>query len=374
MTLVGFVAKNALRNKRRALPTILSVGFSILLLTIMMSLWRSFYFDQLSSSSTIRLFTRSPHVFFTYAMPTDYRQKIKAIPGVLAIAPLNLFNGVYKDNKAENAFPQGGTDPNEFLKVYRDYEIPADQAIAWQKDRAGAIVENALAKQHGWKPGDRILIQGKFSPVNLELTIRGIYKPPVPARGIWFNWKYVEAAVRYAKDDMYILLADSPRNVTHIESAVDDMFRNSPSPTRTETEKQLELDFIAMLGNVKAFILSICMAVVFAILLVSANTMAMTIRERTREVAVLKTLGFTRQTVLGLFIGEAMALALAGGLIGTAFGYLLVYALTHSPQFFSFFNMKVTLGIWLSAMLASGFVGFLSAFIPSYHASQVNIV
>jgi len=175
MTLAGFVAKNALRNKRRALPAILSVGFSILLLTIMMSLWRSFYIDQLSSSSTIRLFTRSPHVFFTYAMPTDYRQKIKAIPGVLAIAPLNLFNGVYKDNKAENAFPQGGTDPNEFLKVYRDYEIPADQAMAWQKDRAGAIVEKALAKQHGWKPGDRILIQGKFFPVNLELTIRGIY-------------------------------------------------------------------------------------------------------------------------------------------------------------------------------------------------------
>src|SRR6266478_202785 len=374
MTLAGFVAKNALRNKRRALPTILSVGFSILLLTIMMSLWRTFYFDQLSSSSTIRLFTRSPHVFFTYAMPTDYRQKIKAIPGVLAIAPLNLFNGVYKDNKAENAFPQGGTDPNEFLKVYRDYEIPADQAIAWQKDRAGAIVEIALAKQHGWKPGDRILLQGKFFPVNLELTIRGIYTPSVPARGVWFNWKYVEEAVPYARDDMYILLADSPRNVTHIESAVDDMFRNSPSPTRTETEKQLELDFIAMLGNVKAFILSICMAVVFAILLVSANTMAMSIRERTREVAVLKTLGFTRQTVLGLFIGEAMALALAGGLIGTAFDYLLVYALTHSPQFFSFFNMKVTLGIWLSATLASGFVGFLSAFIPSYHASQVNIV
>jgi putative ABC transport system permease protein len=235
MTLAGLVAKNALRDKRRAVPTILSIGFSILLLTIMMSLWRSFYLDQLSSASTIRLFTRSPHVFFTYALPTHYRQKIKAIPGVLAVAPLNLFNGVYKDNKAENAFPQGGTDPNEFLKVYRDYEIPADQAIAWQKDRAGTIVENALAKQHGWKPGDRILIQGKFFPVNLELTIRGIYTPPVPARGIWFNWKYVEETVPFAKDDMYILLADSPRNVTHIESAVDDMFRDSPSPTRTET-------------------------------------------------------------------------------------------------------------------------------------------
>ena len=153
MTLAGLVAKNVLRDKRRAVPTILSIGFSIPLLTIMMSLWRSFYLDQLSSASTIRLFTRSPHVFFTYALPTHYRQKIKAIPGVLAVDPLNLFNGVYKDNKAENAFPQGGTDPNEFLKVYRDYEIPADQAIAWQKDRAGTIVENSLAKQHGSEAG-----------------------------------------------------------------------------------------------------------------------------------------------------------------------------------------------------------------------------
>jgi len=375
MTLAGFVAKNALRNKRRALPTILSVGFSILLLTIMMSLWRSFYIDQLSSSSTIRLFTRSPHVFFTYAMPTDYRQKIKAIPGVLAIAPLNLFNGVYKDNKAENAFPQGGTDPNEFLKVYRDYEIPADQAIAWQKDRAGAIVEKALAKQHGWKPGDRILIQGKFFPVNLELTIRGIYTPSVPARGIWFNWKYVEEVVPYARDDMYILLADSPRDVTHIESAVDDMFRNSPSPTRTETEKQLELDFIAMLGNVKAFILSICMAVVFAILLVSANTMAMTIRERTRELALLKTLGFTRRTVLMLMVAESVMLSVAGGLLGLLAAYELFYRLVHSTRGGSFaFAFKITPGTFLMVLAVATMVGFLSSVISAYRASGLNIV
>jgi putative ABC transport system permease protein len=167
--------------------TILSIAFSIWLLTIMMTLWRSFYIDQLGPASALRLFTRPPHVFFAYAMPTDYRQKIKSIPGVVAVAPLNLFNGSTRTTSGKTASPQGGTDPREFLKVYRDYEIPPDQVIAWQKDRAGAIVENALAKQHGWKLGDRIVIQGKFFPVNLELNIRGIYKPAVPARGIWFN-------------------------------------------------------------------------------------------------------------------------------------------------------------------------------------------
>jgi putative ABC transport system permease protein len=374
MTLAGLVARNALRNKRRSVPTVLSIGFSILLLTVMLTLWHSFYIDQLSSSSIIRLFTRSPHVFFTYAMPTDYRQKIKAIPGVLAVAPLNLFNGVYKDNKAENAFPQGGTDPNEFLRVYRDYEIPPDQAIAWQKDRAGAIVENALAKQHGWKPGDHILIQGKFFLVNLELTIRGIYTPPVPARGIWFNWKYVEEAVPYAKDDMYILLADSPQDVTHIESAVDDMFRNSPSPTRTETEKQLELDFIAMLGNVKTFILSICMAVVFAILLVSANTMAMSIRERTREVAVMRTLGFTRRRVLSLLVGEAVALSMVGGLLGAGGAYTLIWGLKGLVPNASLAGiLKIAGPTLLLVFVVAALVGLLSGVFPAYRASRVNI-
>jgi len=129
-----------------------------------------------------------------------------------------------------------------------------------------------------------------------------------------------------------------------------------------------------MMGNVKSFILSICSAVVFATLLVSANTMAMSIRERTREVAVLKTLGFTKSGVLGLFVSEAVALSLGGGLIGIGLGWLTVYGLTHSPQFFSFFPMKVTPGIWAVAMLTSGLVGLLSAALPSYHASRVNIV
>jgi putative ABC transport system permease protein len=374
MTLASLVAKNALRNKRRSIPTILSIGFSILLLTIMMTLWRSFYIDQLGPASGLRLFTRTG-VFFSYAIPTDYRQKIKAIPGVLAVAPLNLFNGVYKDSEGKNRFPQGGTDPGEFLKVYRDYEIPPDQVIAWQKDRAGAIVENALAQQHGWKPGDRIIIQGKFFPINLELNIRGIYKPPVAARGIWFNWKYVEESVPYAKDDMYILLADSPGNVTHIESAVEALFHNSPSPTRTETEKQLELDFIGMLGNVKAFILSICMAVVFAILLVSANTMAMSIRERTREVALLKTLGFTRRTVVMLLVGEAVTLSLAGGMLGLLATYGLFYELVHHGIGGSFaFVFRITPGTFLVVLLVAVMVGFLSAAISAYRASGLNIV
>ncbi len=340
----------------------------------MMTLWRSFYIDQLGPASALRLFTRTG-VFFSYAIPTDYRQKIKAIPGVLAVAPLNLFNGVYKDSEGKNRFPQGGTDPGEFLKVYRDYEIPPDQVIAWQKDRAGAIVENALAQQHGWKPGDRIMIQGKFFPINLELNIRGIYKPPVAARGIWFNWKYVEESVPYAKDDMYILLADSPGNVTHIESAVtlcSTTRHRQPEPRRKSSSSSISS---RMLGNVKAFILSICVAVVFAILLVSANTMAMSIRERTREVALLKTLGFTRRTVLILLVGEAVTLSLAGGILGLLATYGLFYELVHHGMGGSFaFVFRITPGTFLVVLLVAVMVGFLSAAISAYRASGLNIV
>jgi len=373
MTLARLVAKNALRNKRRTLPTILSLAFSILLLTVMLTLWHSFYIDDLGPASALRIFTRT-RVFFSYAMPSDYRQKIKAVPGVVAVAPMNIFNGVYKDGKSNDRFPQGGTDPEEFLKVYRDYEIPRDQVKAWQNDRAGAIVENALARQQGWKPGDRIVIQGKFFPVNLELNVCGIYKPPVPARGIWFNWKYVEEAVPYAKDDMYILLADNPQNVPRIETAIDSMFRNSPAPTKTESEKALELDFISMLGNVKAFILSICLAVVFAILLVSANTMAISIRERTREVAVMRTLGFTGKKVLTLLVGEAVALALAGGFPGAGGAYCLVWGLQRlipNPSLAGL--LKITGPTLLLVLMVAALVGLLSGIFPAYRASRVNI-
>jgi putative ABC transport system permease protein len=375
MTLTRFVTKNAFRNKRRSTLTVLSIAFSLLLLTLMMTIWRAFYLDQGSPESAERLVVRH-RVSLTFSLPGYYREKIRAMPGVLAVVPVSWFGGIYKDQKPENFFAQFGTDPDEFFKVYRDLEIPADQVTAWQRDRQGVIVNDSLATKYGWKLGDRIVLQGTIYPVNLELIVRGIFHSNPDNKSVYFNTKYVEEAVAFFKGQAgtFSILADNPADVSKIASAVDDTFHNSPQPTKTESEKAFGLEFVAMMGNVKAFILSICSAVVFATLLVSANTMAMSIRERTREVAVLKTLGFTRRSVLGLFVSEAVALSLAGGFVGVGLGWLMVYGLTHSPQFFSFFPMKVTLGIWAAAMLTSGLVGLLSAAVPSYHASNVNIV
>ena len=374
MTLTRFVTKNAFRNKRRSLLTVLSIAFSLLLLTLMMTIWRAFYLDEGSAESAERLVVRH-RVSLTFNLPGFYREKIRAIPGVVAVTPVSWFGGIYKDQKPENFFAQFGTDPDEFFDVYRDIRLPADQRIAWQRDRQGVIVDDTLAKKYGWKLGDRIVLQGTIYPIDLELYVRGILTSYPDNKAVYFNAKYVEQAVDFFKGraGTFTILAASPGDVSRISSAVDDMFRNSPQPTKTESEKAFGLEFVAMLGNVKAFILMICLAVVFATLLVSANTMAMSIRERTREVAVLKTLGFTRQSVLGLFVSEAVALAIAGGFIGIALAYFLIYGVSHSP-YMSFYNMKVTLGMWVIALFISSLVGLASSLIPSYHASQVNIV
>ena len=375
MTLSRFVTKNAFRNKRRSTLTILSIAFSLLLLTLMMTIWRAFYLNQGSPESAERLVVRH-RVSLTFSLPGYYREKIRALPGVVSVVPVSWFGGIYKDQKPENFFAQFGTDPDEFFKTFRDLQIPEDQMKAWQRDRQGVIVDDFLANKYGWKLGDRIVLQGTIYPVNLELNIRGIFHSNPDNKSVYFNAKYVEEAVPFFKGQAgtFSILAASPSAVSTIASAVDDMFRNSPQPTKTESEKAFGLEFVAMMGNVKAFILSICSAVVFATLLVSANTMAMSIRERTREVAVLKTLGFTRRGVLGLFVSEAVALSLAGGVIGATLGWLFVYGLTHSRQFISFFPMRVTPEIWMAALITSAVVGFLSAALPSYHASQINIV
>jgi putative ABC transport system permease protein len=374
MTLTRFVTKNAFRNKRRSILTVLSIALSLLLLTLMMTLWHAFALDDGSAESAQRLVVRH-RVSLTFTLPMYYREKIRAIPGVVSVVPVSWFGGIYKDQKPENFFPKFGTDPDEFFKVFRDIQMPEDQIKAWQRDRQGVIVDDSLAAKYGWKIGDRLYIQGDIYPVNLELYVRGIFHSTPDNKSAYFNSKYVEEAVSFFKGQAgtFSILAASPSDVSKIATEIDDMFRNSPQPTKAESEKAFGLEFVAMMGNVKAFILSICSAVVFATLLVSANTMAMSIRERTREVAVLKTLGFTKVGVLGLFVSEAVALSLAGGLLGASLGSLLVYGFSHAAQL-TFFPLRMTPAIFTLALLTSGFVGLLSAALPSYHASQINIV
>ncbi len=376
MTLGGFVVRNTFRNKRRSLLTMLSISFSLLLLTLMMSIWRTFYIDVGAPDSAKRVITRD-RVSLAFFLPAYYRDKIRSIPGVVAVVPMTWFGGRYKDDRPENFFAQIATDPDEYLKVASDKIVPPDQVLAWQRNRAGALVDVTLANKYGWKIGDKITLLGTIFEVNPELTIRGIYHRDPPQNSLYFNAKYLEESVAWFKGQAgwYGTQLAQPGDVARVSSQIDDMFRNSPLRTKTESEKAFQLDFVATLGNVKAFILGICGAVVFAILLVSANTMAMSVRSRTREVAVLKTLGFTRHGVLSLFVFEAVALAVTGGVVGIVAAAGLIRWLTHSSVAIGVpTDMRVTLPAVGLSLLVAATVGFVSGYIPAYGASRINIV
>ena len=376
MTLGSFVVRNTFRNKRRSLLTMISISFSLLLLTLMMSIWRTFYIDQGPPNAAKTIITRD-RVSLAFFLPAYYRDKIRTVPGVVAVAPMTYFGNVYKDDKATNSFAQVVTDPDEYPKIAVDKIVPPDQLLAWQRDRTGAMVDIDLVKKFGWRLGDHLVLQSPYFPVHPEVTIRAIYTVDPPVRALYFNTKYLEESVSWFKGQAgwYITAVDKPGDVASVSKAIDEMFRNAPQHTKTESQQAFRLSFVSSLGNVKAFILSICGAVVFTILLVSGNTMAMSIRARTREVAVLKTLGFTRQRVLSMFVGEAIALSVAGGLLGIIGATLLIRWLTHSPVAIGIpAEMKVTIPTMLACLLVAATVGFISGCLPAYTASRTNIV
>jgi putative ABC transport system permease protein len=376
MTLGSFIVRNTFRNKRRSLLTMISISFSLLLLTLMICIWRSFYIDQVAPEAARRLISRD-RVSLAFFLPAYYRDKIRAIPGVTAIAPLSWFGGRYIDDRPQHFFAQLATDPDEYLKVASDKIVPPDQVKAWQQDRTGALVGVTLANKYHWKIGDHITLQGTIFPANLDLTIRAIYHRDPPQNALYFNSKYLEEAVPWFKGQAgwYAIQIDTADNVGRVSKEIDDMFRNAPLPTKTESEKAFQLSFVASLGNVKAFILGICGAVVFAIMLVSANTMAMSVRSRTREVAVLKTLGFTRQRVLSIFVSESVALAVAGGVLGILVAVPVIFFLTRG-----FIAIGVPLSMKVNApaaglsLLIALILGLVSGYLPAYNASRMNIV
>jgi putative ABC transport system permease protein len=374
MTLSTFVAKSAFRNRKRSLLTVASIAFSLLLLCIMLCVWRSFYIDKGAPDSALRIMTRHK-VSLANFLPIYYRDKIRTVPGVVHVVPMTWFGGTYKDNKPENYFAQFATDPDEYFDVAADKIMPADQLAAWKRDRAGCVVDVVLAEKHHWKIGDHIILQGTIFPANLDLTVRGMYTIDPPTSGLFFHTKYLEESVDWFKDTagFYFTRVDTPENMPRAARAIDEMFHATPVPTKSESEQAFKLDFIATLGSVKAFILSICGAVLFTTLLVCANTMAMSIRERTREVAVLRTLGFTRGRILKLLLSESIAISVIGGLIGVALATGAIVFMAR-PGIGLPVSMHMTAGTALVALAAALLVGFVSGLIPSYRASHLGIV
>jgi putative ABC transport system permease protein len=373
------IFKNSWRNRRRTLLTIVSVGVSLCLLGVLLAVYHAFYFSTPSPGQELRLVTRN-RVSLTRPLPQYYREKIKAITGVREVEIEQWFGGTYIDDHPEHMFARMAVEPDKFFSIYADVKIPDDQKKAFQQERSACIAGRELMEKQGWRLGDRITIKGNIYPLNLEFTLRGIFEADdaFMNRSLYFNREYLVQSLpedRRGEAGTFTTLAATPQDVPRIESAVDEQFRNSPVQTKTETQSAFGLSFLAFLGNVKLILLGVCGAVTFTILLVSANTIAMSVRERVREVGVMKTLGYTSGNILAIILGEAVIISLLGAVLGLGLAWLMTGAVRSMPTFNSALEtLTIQPVVVLLCLILAATIGLVSAFIPAYSASRISIV
>jgi putative ABC transport system permease protein len=316
-------------------------------------------------------------------IPLSYQQRIQSVEGVKDVTHANWFGGIYQDQK--NFFANMAVDPESWLRIYPEVAMPEDQKKAWLADRTGAVVGIETAKRFGWKVGDRVPLQGVIyrrpdgSP--WEFTIRGIYESPEKGfdnSQFFFHYDYMNETLRaqaYGHDQVgwYVVKVADPSQSEALAEKLDGMFANSPSETKTSTEKAFVSGFAKQIGDIGQIMIWIASAVLFTILLVSANTMAQAIRERTNELGVLKTLGFSDSRILTLVLAESCVVAVLGGAVGLGLAWFVISFAgdpTHGmlpPLYLPKADVALGLGIVLALGIATGF-------IPAMQASRLKIV
>lgn len=371
------ILKNVWRNRRRTILTVLSIGVSLCLLGVLLAIYHAFYFSDPTPEQALRLVTRNS-ISLVRPMPQAYRDKIKRIPGVRDLAVEDWYGGQYIDDKAEHQFARFATDPDKIFIVRSEIKIPEDQKAAFILERTACIVGRPIAEKQKLKLGDKIILKGDIYPGSLELIVRGIFDSEQNTDILYFNREYLEQSMperRRGNAGIFLILANTVEDVPRIEKAVDEEFRNSPTQTKTESESAFSLSFVSFLGNIKVFLLVVCAAVMFTILLVSANTIAMSVRERVREVGVLKVLGFTRGVILGIILTEAVIVSLIGGVVGVFLASMMTGVVRHMPAFLDQLrHLTLTPSVALLCLGIAAAIGLVSAFIPAYQASRIPIL
>lgn len=380
LRLLPLILKNTLRSKRRSILTILSVTMSFTLLGVLFAMYNALYFSDPTPSQALRLITRN-RISLTVVMPSSYKQKIRTIPGVRDLYISQWYGGQYKDQSADrrNNFARFAVEPEDFFKVQTEFVLPEDQKQVFIKERTACIVGRSLADKLGLKVGDRITLKGDIFPGAMELNLRGIFDDPNNDGTLYFNLEYLQQSLPANRRDfagIFSILAKSKEDVSSIQRDVDEMFKNAPVQTRTETEAAFALSFVSFIGNVKVFLLAICGAVTFTILLVSANTMAMSVRERIREVGVMKTLGFTNGSILTIILGEAVVLSLVGALLGCLVASVLSAGVgaNAGPFIAQLRNLSLTPSTIVFILAFSVVVALVSSFGPALNAARTNIL
>ncbi|MBV8069068.1 MAG: ABC transporter permease [Acidobacteriaceae bacterium] len=371
--------KNTLRNPRRSILTIANMAVSLCLLSVMIAMYHALFYNQQTPGQALRLVVRH-RVSLAQPLPVAYEAKVRTVPGVREVSVWNWFGGTYKDNRdPKNFFARFGVEPKAFLTIRTQMVMPEDQRKAFIEDRTGCVVSKDLADEFHLKLGDRIILLGDIYPVNLELKLVGIFDDPDAIKTLYFNYNYLRDALPLGRRNfisVIAVLADTPEDVPRIAKTVDTMFDNSAYPTRSESEQQFLLSFVSFIGNIKLFLLSICAAVTFTILLVSGNTMAMSVRERIREVGVMKTLGYTNGLILLIIIGEALAIALAGGVLGLILAEGATGVVGKVGQNFiqELQGLTVTPVTIVISLLVAAFVGAISSIVPAWNAAKTDIL
>jgi putative ABC transport system permease protein len=372
------IVRNCWRNRRRTTLTVLSVGVSLCLLGVLLAIYQALFHGETAPEQALRLVTRN-RISLAVPMPEFYRDRIRKISGVREVGISQWFGGVYKDARdPNNFFARFAVEPETVFTLRGEMSLPEDQRRAFLAERASCMVGRGLAERLNFRLGDRITLQGDIFPVNLELTVRAIYDAPQNNENLYFHREYLEESLpaeRRGTAGTFSILAESPEAVPRVAAAVDEAFRNATAQTRTESERAFELSFVSMLGNIKLYLLSICAAVTFTILLVSANTIAMSVRERVREVGVLRTLGFTPARVMSVILAEAVLISLAGGALGYGLAWLVCGIVRQGPNFFDATrNLSVTPEVAGICLAVAAVVGLLSASLPAWTTSRIPIV
>jgi putative ABC transport system permease protein len=312
-----------------------------------------------------------------FPLPLSYRSRIASVDGVEAVSIGNWFGGTYQDKK--NFFPKFGVDATSYFPMYPEYGVPPDQFASFLRDRKGCIVGRKLAERFGFKVGDTIPVIGDIYAGDWEFNVRGIYegkKKGTDETIMFLHWKYIDESLpkRFqGQVGFYIVQLGDPAAAGRISKLLDAQFENATEQTLTETEKAFQTEFVRMMGNIGLLVRAIGGAVVFAILLVAGNTMAMTARERTTEIAVLKTIGF-RGGILGcLVVAEGLLLTLAGWALGVGLSWAICDAVGKAyANFFPVFSLAAdTAALGLGVAILTGVVASL---FPAAHAFRTSIV
>lgn len=378
MKSLKYIWRNVARNKLRTGLTVLSIGFSLALLTVLNGYMAMQEVWSREAESNNRIVVMNIQGF-SGELPIASVDRIRELDGVRAAVPYSWYGGDYQEERMP--FAQFATDPKEAFNVWDEYTIDADQLQKWQNDRQGCVVDRELAQKRGWTIGDRIPIQGTIYPFDLDLRLCGVFDAPQYTDSLWFHWEYLDEGLKQMNSfgtgnaGSIFAKSESAKAIPGIIDSIDDRFASSQNPTRTQTEAAFAQMFTDMLGNIQAYIRNIGLAVVFSLSLVAANAMAMAMRERTTEVAVLKAIGFPRGRVLGMILGESCVIALFGGVLGVALGCLFLQLLHGiNSQFFPL-GIVDMVGPWLLTMLlVAGGIGFASGIIPAARAAQLSVI